>query len=62
MQERRQLITTIVLPALYILPLKSEAIKDEQNYFQSLKKKKKSVSSADILVLIFPLVEDDGWE
>lgn len=60
MQERRQLITTIVLPALYILPLKSEAIKDEQNYFQSLKKK--SVRSADILVLIFPLVKDDCWE
>lgn len=60
-QERRQLITTVVLPVLYILPLKSEAIRDEQNYFQSWKNKI-SVSFADILFHIFPLLGDDCWE
>lgn len=29
---------TIVLPVLYLLPLKSDTIREEQNYFQSLKK------------------------
>lgn len=57
MQGRRQLITTIDLPILHILPLKPEAIRDEQNYFQSLPKK--SVSFAEVLLHIFSLVDND---